>query len=280
MRAIILYNPFVLIMIFLFAGACGGGKQQDSDAAEIRALAYGEAGGGIEFEMHRFLRESEGCQEKENRCARIRAEYPVAESGPKKVRQFINDTIFHYVVESLSVYAVSEEDLLSNLDSIAGRFIDSYEQYAEGTEDFITAWIVETVGEVLFQSSKVTSVALHNYSYTGGAHPNTYIYFLNFDRKRNKLLKIADIVSNRDKLKELVEKKFRQYHQVEEGADLNEAGFFWDKSLFLPANFAIEEKGLFLYYNSYEAAPYAVGPTEILIPWADLEPILAKNRIF
>lgn len=266
--------------MLLFTGACSEEKQQEGEEEQVRSVAYRTAGQGLTFEMHRFLRESAGCEEDENRCARIRAEYPVAESGPEKVRAFINDTIFHYVVESLSVYAVSEEDILSDLDSIAGRFIDSYQQFAADTEGYSTPWEVETIGEVLFQSSKITSVALRNYSYTGGAHPNSYIYLLNFDRKRREMLQLDDLIEKPDQLKELVEKKFRQYHQVEQEADLNEAGFFWDQSLFLPANFAIEEKGLYLYYNSYEAAPYAVGPTEILISWDELEPILIENRIF
>lgn len=42
----------------------------------------------------------------------------------------------------------------------------------------------------------------------------------------------------------------------------------------LPQNIFYTDKGLLLYYNSYEAASYADGPKELLLPYVEVEEFL------
>lgn len=231
----------------------------------------------VAFETVRFKKESAGCAQDENHCARVVAEYPKAVSGPKEVVRMINDSIFHHVRYSLSVFATSEEDVFKDLESIADHFIRDYEAFAEEqNEEYRVGWFVEMKGEVLYQSEKVISVSLTNFSYTGGAHPNTYHTLLNFDLQHKRTLQLDDLITDQEGFKQLVESYFRKYHQLKSSTDLNEAGFFWDQSFFLPANFAFKKEGLYLYYNNYEAAAYAVGATELLIPWEKLEGLVKR----
>jgi hypothetical protein len=39
----------------------------------------------------------------------------------------------------------------------------------------------------------------------------------------------------------------------------------------------VQDSGLLFYYNPYEIAPYAVGPTELLLTYEALEPIMDKE---
>jgi hypothetical protein len=45
----------------------------------------------------------------------------------------------------------------------------------------------------------------------------------------------------------------------------------------LPENFAIQDDGILLYYNPYEASDYANGAVSFLVSFDELKPILSKN---
>jgi len=231
----------------------------------------------VAFETVHFEKKSAGCLEDENHCARVAAEYPKAVEGPKQAVAMINDSIMHHVRYGLAVFATNEKEVFEDLGSIADRFIEDYQRFAEEqNEEYRVGWFIEIKGEVLYQSDDLVSISLSNFSYTGGAHPNSYRTLLNFDLKNRRTLQVEDLITDREGFKQLAESYFREYHQIDLSTDLNEAGFFWDQSFFLPANFAFKEEGLYLYYNNYEAAAYAVGATEILIPWNKLNGLIRK----
>ena len=231
--------------------------------------------------MERFLRESKRCEVSENNCAKVIAEYPVAVEGDEEIRSFINDTVFYHVLFTLSGFVTSEEELVEDLETVARRFITDYEKFAdEQGGEYRVGWTIETTGEVLYQSPDIVSIGLKNFSYTGGAHPNSYFDLLNFDLREKKMLQLGDLINDLASFETIVEKHFRKYHQLDEKADFNKAGFFWDGAFSLPANYALKEEGIYLYYNKYEVAPYAVGATELLIPWRELKGVLVDKWSF
>jgi hypothetical protein len=233
----------------------------------------------ISFELKDFMRESSMCKQDTMRCARASAVYPVA-VGPERIIRPINDTIMYYVKSSLAIFAIEESEVLVSIDTIARRFIEEYESSALESPDFAVPWEVDTQGEVLFQNPKLASVNLSSYSYAGGAHPNSMVTLLNFDLKTGALLELKDLVTNLGRLAKLAELRFRQVHELNPSDDLNDSGFFWGESFFLPSNFAVIEEGLYFYYNPYEAAAYALGPTDFTLKFEELEDILIKEKIF
>jgi hypothetical protein len=62
--------------------------------------------------------------------------------------------------------------------------------------------------------------------------------------------------------------------------DLTTEGFFWDGSFKLSENFAVEKEGLRFYYNAYEVAPYAVDPTDLVIPRSELRKVTDTGRLY
>lgn len=262
----------------LAVAACGGGRQPVDRQASARS--FGAAGPGMQLTPVQLLRESAGCASDESHCARVRIEYPAAALGPPVERSFFNDTLEAHMRRNLAVFSLTPEEPLPPLETLAVRLLTDYEKYADDMGAYQTPWEVSLIGEVLYQSPQIISIAIDNYSYLGGAHPNTAKELLNFDLPQRRLLRLEDIVTDVDKLKPLVETRFREFHQLDEGTDLNQAGFFWDQTFFLPANVAVTSQGLYLYYNSYEAAPYAVGATEITIPWPALKGLIRPGLAF
>lgn len=257
---------YFLILILSSASCNNDAPKEELDKPVILS-------GALNFELINFERQLATCQADTANCAIVRAVYPRAKTGNEIVCTNINDTVFYYLRESLSVLAVSREEVLQSLDSIANQFFLDYDETVIHGADYMSPWTVETIGEVLLQSEEVVSIALANYSSTGGAHPNNYTTLLNFDAETGRKLQLNDVFEDLDLVKEIVEKKFRAAHELEAGEDLNEAGFFWDQDFYLPANFALTEEGYYFYYNAYEAAAYAIGATALIVTKEDLMPI-------
>jgi len=62
--------------------------------------------------------------------------------------------------------------------------------------------------------------------------------------------------------------------------NLEEAGFWFNEGNFkLNDNFLITTDGLKFFFNSYEIGPYAIGTTELLIPFSRIKNILKDNSV-
>ena len=271
MNAYSLISGFGLVLLLLNSFACK--NEMTPENSNETAIITGE----LSFKSKSFEQQLASCNADTMRCATVKATYPIAQGLEPSICKNINDTIFYYLRESLSVLAVSRAEVLQSLDSIAQQFFDDYDKLVIQDSDYIIPWTVETEGMVLSQSPRLVAIQLANYSSTGEAHPNTYTTLLNFDVFTGKKLELSELIKDKEQLEVLVEEKFRTIHNIGPKEDLNEAGFFWDRDFYLPANIAYTDEGLYLYYNAYEAASYAVGATEIKLTNEELEGLLNEN---
>lgn len=60
----------------------------------------------------------------------------------------------------------------------------------------------------------------------GGAHPNTFTTFHNFDKATGKTLTLNDIISDMEAFRKIAETEFRKNQELTENQDLEEAGYF------------------------------------------------------
>jgi hypothetical protein len=214
-------------------------------------------------------------------CATVRLRYPVAKGSAQDSLfiQSFNDTIRQDLVSSFAMVNPTEGDLL-NLQEAIDVFLTEYMDFIEEVPDYGMGWSIENDYQVLMQNEKVVSVEMESYSFSGGAHPNTFVTIFNFDRATGKTLGYPDLFSNPQGLLEVAEQAFRETRELESDADLEEAGFFWGEGFFLPASFGLTDTGVRFYYSPYEAAPYALGPTEFTIPYDQIGALIIKNVIF
>ena len=74
------------------------------------------------------------------------------------------------------------------------------------------------------------------------------------------------------------EKKFRAKYKIPANKSINATGLMFENEKFnLPENIFYTDDGLLLYYNSYEAASYADGPKELLLPYKEVNDYLVFN---
>jgi hypothetical protein len=81
-------------------------------------------------------------------------------------------------------------------------------------------------------------------------------------------------------IERLAEGAFRRSRGVPPRASLQAEGFWFENDQFvLSENWAVSAAGLVFYYNAYEVAAYAAGPTEIRIAWPELEGLARPDAL-
>jgi len=228
------------------------------------------------YTMYSFERKSSSCATDSNRCAVFKAEFPLLRSemaGPNTANT-INATVRKEVVSASGLVNPDEGPTVQSLEDQCMRFFNDYQEYLNYGNMSAMPWSMETMGKVIHQSPDIWNVALENYQFTGGAHPNTHTVYLNFDLDSGKLLHWSDVLADSLGFVHLAEAAFRKVWDISEEVNLEEAGFFWGEAFHPPANFSLEEEGLRLYYNTYEIAPYALGPTDYILPYDQLQDVL------
>lgn len=157
-------------------------------------------------------------------------------------------------------------------------------QAEEGTE--IPAWYSQTYSLLTFldEGHKGTmGVSANIFVDTGGAHPNQWGRWLNFDYVTGKLLAQEDVFhasAKTDIEKILLDKLIRM--QAEEHPedsvstleDLQELGFLQLTNMYIPDNFLLNKEAMLFLFNRYDIAPYSAGEIIIRVPYEEIGPYL------
>lgn len=254
----------------LLVFACGGPPAPEETAPASRTPAF-----AMKTEESTY----EGCVAGTEGCSYARLDYPVLTDVPKGAEaaaESATEAIRDFVFQPMSEPAEGEPP-----KRLLDAFMDDYRAFLEANPRAASgAWFLERKAFVLTSSESVLSLSLGERSYTGGAHGSETFRFESFDGRTGARLGLDDVIApgKRAELEALVESRFRAAHALEPDADLAEAGFTFEEGRFaLTENFAVTDEGLVFYYNPYEVAPYAFGPTEIELRWDELDAVVAAR---
>lgn len=117
-----------------------------------------------------------------------------------------------------------------------------------------------------------------DYSFTGGAHPNTVVTPMTYDLKAGRLLTYANlfIPGAEATLLPLIEDALASQYGVSSPGQLARAGFFTDQ-LAVSKQVFIYDGQIVFHYNPYEIAPYVMGQIEVPIAPFAVEPLLTPE---
>ncbi|UJP64986.1 DUF3298 and DUF4163 domain-containing protein [Mongoliitalea daihaiensis] len=207
-------------------------------------------------------------------CATVELTYPLY-VGSTESAVYLNE----HIEQQLSMMAAIGEDFEAESLSLAiTNFLDSYLQFMEEFDAY-HEWSLDLRVRETFQGKDMISLVVENYSYTGGAHPNYFLQYVNFSKQSNSIISNEELVLDHDSLLAIAEKKFRAYHEVQEEVDLAQDGRFFledDSRFFLPVTMGVDGDDFILFYNPYEIGPYVIGATELRIPLKELNGIVRK----
>lgn len=200
-------------------------------------------------------------EKKEN--ALVDINYPKAE-GKDDIAQKINTTIENFLANEINL--TETPDKVLTLEAAVKGFDKEYKSFKEDFPDSPQQWEAVIESEVTYESENIICIAVNSYLDTGGAHGNSHVTFLNFDKKTGTLLKQKDIITDIKAFKNLVQPYFKKATVPLSDEDIIEDPFYGE-GFQLPENIGYGEDGIILLYNVYEIASYAQGITEFRIPY-------------
>lgn len=204
-------------------------------------------------------------------CAVFKVTYPVFTDLDTATRRYIQQEI------NRKLSLVEPVDKPWTMEQIADDFINGYEAFQKEGLDFLSSWHYNAAVDVKTANDSLISLSVTTQYYTGGAHGGGATYFVNLNPKTHTKFTLDDLLSPgyQEVLRQAGENAFRSARNVKPDESFSERGFEFEGNTFhLNENYAFTEKGIEFFYNSYEIAPYALGPTRILIPYEELQDFL------
>lgn len=222
----------------------------------------------VSFDMKTFRVESKGgCKADTLQCAYFEVTYPEF-SG-------LDTTVVNVIRQKMdaAVSLGNPESQGQSMRQIGQIFIQDYDDFKSEIPEAFGGWHykAEILVEVLTDS--LLSLSVHDEYYTGGAHGGSGVYFININPKTGEEFTLDNLLKPdyTDALTLLGNREFREARELADTASLSETYFEFPENEFeLNKNYGFKNEGIVFYYNNYEIAPYAAGPTEVLIPYSDL----------
>lgn len=214
--------------------------------------------------------------------------------GAKITPQFFTESnkpkIFSIAAEYPEISGVSppvaakfNQTAKSKVMTEVGKFKkDFLAQTAEDLKFFKESGIENTVEisyNITYADNEIVSVWFGNYFYTGGAHPNSYSFTLNFDLKTGRELKLDELFKpNSNYLKVISDyciQKLKEHFEEDADADWIETGAGATAENYRSWN--ITRKGLEINFDSYQVAPYVAGPQEVVVPYDKIRNVFGTD---
>ena len=173
-----------------------------------------------------------------------------------------------------------------NLDSQSTFMADNqadarqmYQDKPELMED--NGWESELTLTAVRADETVLCLRQTDYSWLGGAHPNTCITGITYDTQTGAELSLKDIANDYDGIYEYVlERLAKEYDPnmfFEQYEDAVKAMFYGGDADYSPVNWSLTNEGVTIWFNQYDIAPYAAGPVSVEIPFAEQGELFQKK---
>ncbi len=211
-------------------------------------------------------------------------------------RSNTDDSIASYNIDiSYLTVASASEPLKKNITDTTNKWLQSMLNTKNDSRPFetiIDSWVTQLEKDTIrleddeivtnryeltiypdsvYQTEKVLSIRYSSYTYTGGAHGMEYMSCFNFDKKTGSIIGYAELVKDNKQLLPVAEQLFRKQQEIPDGQPLDEQYFFENGVFVLSNSFSFAADGIHFYYQPYEAAPYAVGIIELILPYSDIK---------
>ena len=254
---------FIFLCVFMFS--CRDKNQKSADRLHVAFSSE-----------NKVIKSGNNCDLPDSlmtECAILEISRLKPVSVSNLLNKAISDTLDVYISSMIGECIYPENALITfgqhSLDSLSKIYFDQHSNFIKEFPDAaFNSWSIEISVDSVHQNSKIITLAINGNTYLGGAHPNSFTSYHNFDKSSGKTLTLSDIIKNKKAFLTIAEKEFRKNQEISDQQNLEEAGYFFEKGIYnLPTQFAITTDGLLLFYNNYEAAAYAVGQIIYTIPF-------------
>lgn len=210
------------------------------------------------------------AQEERELDVKVNMEFVKSDNEQKtKVCKLINDQLIELLLKQSSDQAIEEalaqyieaakEEFHS--DNIANIYYDHLKGNAEhGMKDVVNYRLVED-------------------TFMGGAHPCRLTTILRFNTQTGEFIPLDDVFStiHQHALQDTLLHKLMADNGVRTLQGLQKKGFLEMSDMFVSHNFALRDDSIEFYYNEYDIAPYAYGPTTICLSYDQVKDIVNEK---
>ncbi|MBL7858313.1 MAG: DUF3298 domain-containing protein [Cyclobacteriaceae bacterium] len=228
----------------------------------------------IQYTMETFRLDSKGCAVDSLPCATYQVQFPVFSGLDSSVSHIIHQAI------TADVSMGNPDAEGRSMQDIAESFIAEFEEFESDGMGLPSAnWYYKANVSIEILSDTLISLSVQEDFYTGGADGGSGVYFINVDPHSGSTITLDKIFKQgySEALRQAGEAAFRKVREIESSESLADAGFEFPNNAFvLNENFGFTKEGIIFYFNSYEIASYAAGPTEVVIPYMEIKDWLRK----
>ena len=157
------------------------------------------------------------------------------------------------------------------------EILNNYKTAVSAGDDPMGGWFYEVHPAIVRSDNRIVSIVKQEFSYAGGAHPDTVYYSSVYDTQSGKLLSLSDVATDTDALKKLVISAIKEnYPDTAFFDELDDAiGSFFAKDGEL-LDWSVDYDGMTFYFSPYDIAPYAEGLICVNIPYEGNESVFKK----
>ena len=263
---------FTLLGLGILMGACTSEKETDN-SSKPKEVASDTLVDSITFHRTSIDVKSECNGGTENKFT-YQGVFPVA----------TEDTVLNQLLTSILVqrvgnsFMIEDETDYSHIDSLykfkpllsnwQKTFFDDACEAQDGF-DMAMSWEMSLENDVERNSEGVLTLSFSQYSFTGGAHGNGSLKYVNVDLHQKKIIGVEDIIIDTVAFKKLGEAKMRAFFDLSEDDSFMEVGLTTEEFP-MTDNLGFTENGVILFYNSYEIGPYSMGTVDLEFTYEEL----------
>jgi hypothetical protein len=130
---------------------------------------------------------------------------------------------------------------------------------------------------VSFLDNRIVSISFGAGVYSGGVHPNSYTFVLNYDLKEKRILELSDLFKNNSNylntisnycIQRLRKKGVGDDDWIQTGAGASFENY---------RNWTITKRGISITFDAYQVASYAEGPQYVDVPFSAIRKLISKD---
>ena len=167
-----------------------------------------------------------------------------------------------------------------------GEIVEGAAEHLEQCREWELDWVGPYTLDLdctIYQTEQMVSVSSVYYSFTGGAHPNTYLLGWSFDLDTGEFFDAKALSDGTALQDHVTEELTRQARCRASEEDMVPEQMFWEDYESIIADWSsyavsFDESGMTVAFSPYELAAYAAGAQEFTLTYEELAPHLNQQN--
>lgn len=185
---------------------------------------------------------------------------------------YVRDEGYEALNEALALYSNENENLVN---SVLAQMKEAAKEQQESFPESPSGYSLEYTVRIKRADKKIFSFEEQCYSFTGGAHGNAAVSGYTYDSSTGKLLKLDDVVSDKEGLYEYLVQSLSDNPDYKDG--LFEG---WEETVrqevyeeetdgyIFSLRWTLAEDGMRVYFSPYDIGPWAMGTVTVTVPYS------------